>query len=109
MYELPCIRSGNMLYSSNGNEGWGEGGKLEIVNSTLAGIPILGPLLKSILGNVRVHFMPWWDSDSGSTVTEPEVQVTFDLFNDTFDAAMMNFIFVNTLVANNKWVQYNVF
>jgi hypothetical protein len=31
------------------------------------------------------------------------------LFNDTAEAALNNFIFVNTLVPNNMWVQYNMF
>jgi len=37
------------------------------------------------------------------------VQIKLDLFNDTAEAAMMNFIFVNTIVPNNLWIQYGMF
>ena len=62
-----------------------------------------------ILGNIGIDYMPWWDAASGSLTKEPEVNIKFDLFNDSADAAMKNFIFVNTIVPNNKWIQYNMF
>ena len=48
--------------------------------------------------------MPWWNAENGSKTQEPEIEIKFDLFNDSAEAAMMNFIFVNTIVPNNKWV-----
>jgi len=36
------------------------------------------------------------------------VNVKFDLFNDTLEGALTNFIFVNTIAPNNKWVQYHI-
>ena len=97
------------MYSSDGTPGWSDGGRLELVNTFLGNVPVLGSLLKSVLGNVRVNYLPWWDSNAGHGTPEPDVTIKFDLFNDTAEAALYNFIFVNTLVPNNKWIQYNVF
>lgn len=72
-------------------------------------IPVIGDALKNILGNIGVNYTPWWDAEKGVVTPEPEVEVSFDLFNDTAEAAMMNFIFVNTIVPNNKWLQYCMF
>lgn len=109
VYELPFMRQGNMLYQSDGTAGWEGASKLELVNDLIKNVPVLGKVVDTILGNVRVHFMPWWDSAAGSGTAEPEIQITFELFNDTDEAAKINFIFVNTLIANNRWIQYNVF
>ena len=92
------------MYSSDGTPGWSDGGKLELVNTFLGNVPVLGSLLKSVLGNVRVNFLPWWNSNEGHGTAEPDVTIKFDLFNDTAEAALYNFIFVNTLVPNNKWI-----
>lgn len=59
-----------------------------------------------ILNRAKINYMPKWDS-SGSGMVE-ELAVTFDLFNDTADAAMQNFIFVNTIIPNNLWMQYGM-
>lgn len=109
IYEVPCQIDGNRMYSSDGTPGWTDGGKLELVNQFLGNVPMLGSLLKSILGNVRVNYLPWWDSNAGHGTAEPDVTIKFTLFNDTAEAAIYNFIFVNTLIPNNKWIQYNVF
>lgn len=110
VYELPCKTNDDMLYSSNGVKGWtGGSNSIGIGNSFVSKIPIIGGILNNILGNVQINFMPWWNAQSGAMTESPEVGIKFYLFNDTAEAAMTNFIFVNTLVPNNMWVQYNMF
>ena len=48
--------------------------------------------------------MPWWDAAGAFKTREPEIEITFDLFNDTAESSMINFIFVNTIIPNNKWI-----
>jgi|SRR5574344_1703044 hypothetical protein len=108
MYELPCITSDKMLYNSEGDKGWAGTGAVDVTGQ-ISKLPWIGSIVKSILGNVRINFMPWWDSEEGSQTYPNEINIKFDLFNDTADKAMMNFIFVNTIVPNNKWIQYGMF
>lgn len=54
--------------------------------------------------NVRINYMPFWESKDGSATKPPDVTVKFDLFNDTNERAMYNFIFVNTIIPNNMWL-----
>ena len=108
IYELPCITDSKEMYSSDGNHGWPSAG-LSLTNDFLTNIPLVGSLVKSLLGNVNISFMPWWDAKEGNATPTPPVTVKFDLFNDTAENAVINFVFVNTLVPNAKWVQYNLF
>ena len=117
IYELPCKTSDNMLYSSDGTAGW-KGTSEYSVKAAANKIPLVGGILDKIFdngpigdlfGNIRINFMPWWNSNDGSHTASPEINIKFILFNDTAEAAMMNFIFVNTIVPNNKWLQYNMF
>lgn len=108
IYELPCILDGQMV-ASDGHKGWGDGGAIELVNQNIGNIPVLGKIVKTLFGNIRINFMPTWDSTKGFSTEDPDVTVKFDLFNDTAEHAMWNYIFVNTLIPNNRWVQYNVF
>jgi hypothetical protein len=95
-------------FDVHGKEGWG-GSSIGIENTFLMKVPGLDKILKSIFGNVRINYMNWWDAESGSKTEEPEVTIKFSLFNDTADSAMMNFIFINTIVPNNMWIQYGLF
>ena len=79
------------------------------ISDALSKIPLIGNIANMILGNIGINYMPWWDAASGSKTKEPLIDIKFDLFNDSADAAMKNFIFVNTIVPNNKWIQYNMF
>ena len=72
-------------------------------------LPIVGELANMVLGNIGINYMPWWNAESGSKVAAPEMTVKFVLFNDNVDRALANFIFVNTIVPGNKWIQYNMF
>lgn len=108
IYELPCVLADNRVIASDGTLGWGDGADFR-VGGLLTKIPVIGSVVNNILGNIGINYLPWWDAASGSRTMEPEIEVSFDLFNDTADAAMMNFIFINTIVPNNKWLQYNMF
>lgn len=115
IYELPYI--GDLMWQSNGEEGWKDaqfglksltgggdsndkGGMISKVVSMFTGG------WGDIINRANINYMPKWNS-SGSGMVE-ELAVTFDLFNDTADAAMKNFIFVNTIIPNNLWMQYGM-
>lgn len=113
IYELPL--SSKNLYSSSGSKGWGNANGIAFEDPT-SKIPLVGGLLKKLSGfgemfdvmqNIRISMMPWWDSKSGSQAA-PKIEVKFDLFNDTAESALANFIFVNTIVPNNKNIQYGM-
>ena len=113
IYELPF--AGKTLYSASGSKGWGTSNGIAFEDPT-SKIPIVGGLLKKCSGaapildvfqNIRISMMPWWDSKTGNQAA-PEIEVKFDLFNDTSESAMANFIFVNTLIPNNKSIQYGL-
>ena len=111
IYELPCLKQDKMLYSSNGAAGWNtdENSGWRFLPKSLQSLPFVGGMLGKMFGNIGISWTPWWDATSGNGTEEPQVVVTFDLFNDTNEAALYNFIFVNTLVPNNKWIQYGLF
>jgi hypothetical protein len=96
-------------------KGWTDGGDDLMsaggfrLSNLLGKIPGVGSLANMILGNIGINYMPWWNAGPGSHTQEPEITITFDLYNDNIDAAINNFVFVNTIVPNNKWIQYNMF
>lgn len=104
IYELPCQLEGNTLYSSNGNAGW-DSGSIDLLVGPLKG----NEFLKTLLGNVRMHYLRTWDAEEGSKTQGDTLTIHLDLYNDTEAAAITNFIFVNTLIPNNRWIQYNMF
>lgn len=106
LYELPCVIENREMYASNGNPGWPGTG---ITLAKGENMPIIGPLIKNLLGNVNISLMPWWSAKEGNATPPSTVNVKFDLFNDTDDSALINFIFVNTIIPNAKWIQYNMF
>jgi len=48
--------------------------------------------------------MPWWNPEEGAKTATPDINIKFDLFNDTIDKAVANFIFVNTIIPGNRWI-----
>lgn len=87
--------------------GWTGGGSSGMRISKMldaSSIPLVGGMINGILSNVAIDYLPWWNSEAGAPVREPEITIEFDLFNDTDQAAMINFIFVNTIVPHNKWI-----
>jgi hypothetical protein len=109
VYEVPAITDDKRIFSSNGSAGWTDGGDMMSaggfrLSGLLNKIPVIGSLANMVLGNIGINYMPWWNAESGSKAKEPEITIKFDLFNDSTEAAMNNFIFVNTLIPNNKWI-----
>lgn len=103
-YTIPY--DGNLIDQSNGSAGWGGNGDLGLeFGSSSSGI--LGTIFKYALGNLRFNLQPQWNP--GGDTKFPQIAVTFNLFNDTVEAASNNFRFVNNIVAKNKYLQYNFF
>lgn len=116
IYEVPGASADKTIMKSGGGmHGWTDGGSDFMsaggfrLTGLLSKIPGVGNLANMILGNIGINYMPWWNAESGSKTQEPQIDIKFDLFNDSAEAAMANFIFVNTIIPNNKWIQYNMF
>lgn len=116
IYEVPAVQEAKRIIDNNsGMNGWTGGGSDLMsagglrISDALSKIPLIGNIANMILGNIGINYMPWWNAEQGTKNTEPTVDLKFDLFNDSYEAAMNNFIFVNTIVPNNKWLQYNMF
>ena len=90
---------GNTLYSSNGNAGW-DSGSIDLLVGPVKG----NEFLKTLLGDVRMHYLKTWDAEAGSKTVGDTLTIHLDLYNDTEAAAITNFIFVNTLIPNNRWI-----
>lgn len=112
IYEIPAIQTSKRITGSEGAPGW-TGAKSTGMRLTqmlkIDSIPLISNLLNGLLGNIAIDYLPWWNSEAGASTKEPEVTIEFDLFNDSAEAAMTNFIFVNTIVPHNKWIQYHIF
>lgn len=110
IYEVPGVPSSKTITSSPGGmSGWTDGGDIFSeggfrLSGILGKIPVVGNLANMILGNIGINYCPWWNAESGTKTKMPEVEVKFDLYNDSSSSAMVNFIFVNTLVSGNKFV-----
>ena len=114
IYEVPAMCDGKPIMSSDGIPGWGDGSDIMgaggfRVSGLLKKIPVIGKIAEMMLGNIGINYMPWWNAESGAKVAAPQITVKFDLFNDNVFKAVQNFVFVNTLVPSNRWVQYNMF
>ena len=74
------------MYASDGSKGWGAGTialQGDDGKSFLSKIPFVGDMLNSMLGNIRINYMPVWNSKDGYKTAHPAIEVKFDLFNDT--------------------------
>lgn len=108
IYELPCVPSNNAMYSSDGHPGWEGASGMRLLPDFAKNIPILGKMLDTLFGNMGINFTPWWDAAKGSETKAPELELKFSLFNDSIDAAVANFLFVNTIIAHCRWIQYGI-
>lgn len=111
VYELPYI--GDQMYSSDGSGGWKDASMaLKDMTGGGDGGGMLGKVINMVTGfgdlinRAKINYMPKWDPTGDGTLES--LTVTFDLFNDTAEAAMKNFIFVNTIIPNNLWMQYGM-
>ena len=108
IYELPCVPANNAMYNSNGHPGWDGNGYMRLLPDVAKNIPVLGKMLDTLFGNLGINFTPWWDAASGTRTPGPEIELKFSLFNDSKDAAIANFIFVQTIIAHSRWIQYGI-
>lgn len=111
IYEIPFISDSKTIYSSNGTNGWPSAGiSFNDMVEKMAGGKIIGKVAKSLLNNINIMLSPWWDPTQGGVNTPyNELKIKFDLFNDSAESALYNFIFVNTIIPNAKWLQYSMF
>lgn len=86
--------------TSGGGSGGDGGGMMSKVISMFTGG------WGDIINRAKINYMPKWDPTGNGSLES--ITVTFDLFNDTAEAAMKNFIFVNTIIPNNLWMQYGM-
>jgi hypothetical protein len=110
IYEVPAITDDKKIISSSGKTGWDDVGQLGLdFGSSLFGSSILANVADFMFGSVGVNYLPFWNPASARKSLDEQVSVKFDLFNDNIDSAIVNFIFVNTIAPNNKWLQYHMF
>lgn len=100
IYELPY--NGKILWESSGG-GFGDG---KFGGLSMGQEGIVGQLVNWFGKNITINTTPTWDGPNDQPV---KVEIDFSLYNDTIDAAVKNYIFITTLLANNKWVQYHMF
>ena len=104
IYELPCdytelqrsINSNGWEY--NENDGMGFGG--------IGSSGILGKALNFLGSNFSIKLQPRWKSSDTSPQT---VTITVNLFNDTLEHAVANYIMVTNLTANAMSLQYGLY
>lgn len=104
VYELPFINK--EIYDNKGSTGWESKGEFGLNFGDGEKRTIL-KALAPILNNIKVNAQPIW-----KPATSPEfskIDVTLDLFNDTLDSAISNFLFIHTIIPNNMWMQYGVY
>ena len=111
IYEIPCLTDNKELYNANGQAGWNTPAGFSLVGMLPGGggNGFAGKAINALLGNVNVSFMPWWNAKEGNATPFTDVKIKIDLYNDTLKSAIQNFIFINTLIPNAKWIQYNIF
>ncbi len=74
----------------------------------IGSIPIIGKVISRVMNTISISTTPIWDP-SKTSKDGPTTTCKFKLFNDTVEAALMNFIFVNTIGPNNMWYNYSIF
>ena len=100
IYEVPY--NGKMILESQGG-GFSKSGLGDMSTSENT---FLGTMINWFGKNIRTNITPTWD---GPQDTPTKIDIDFTLYNDDIKSAMKNFIFVNTIVPNNKWLQYHIF
>lgn len=86
--------------SGNGTDGWNVGTNL------LSGLGSGNKILEFIAPSFQTIVTPMW---KGSTNNESvQVNLSFNLFNDSFEKSINNFIFVHTLIPQNLPLQYAI-
>lgn len=90
--------------SNNSSEKNASGNVLTTVASTLGSFAF-----NKIAEKLNFKTMPMFDPSNDKGKDNETITVNFDLVNDTIEKAAQNYSFIQTLIANNKWVQTFVF
>ena len=111
---MPFVTDNKIVLEANGSAGWTSGGDIMstggfMVSDFLKKIPLLGDLASMFINNIGINYTPWWNAEAGHSTKCSDITIKFDLFNDNLENAVSNFIFVNTIVPNNMWLQYGLF
>ena len=104
IYELPCdytelqrsINANGWEYNENDGMGFGDIGSSGII----------GKALNFLGSNFSIKLQPRWKSSDTSPQT---VTITVNLFNDTLEHAVANYIMVTNLTANAMSLQYGLY
>ena len=107
MYEVPISPDVIIQSKSEGFQGDNYGLDLG-VPSFLSKSKIISNIIKTVTSSISINTSPLWDPTKLST-TGQTVTCKFKLFNDDIDSTINNFIFVNTIAANNMWYNYSIF
>lgn len=86
---------------SNGNNADPSSG---LVSRTIG--MVYSGILQRIKEKTGIPTMPFFSPGNSRDGSNMSFKITFDLINDTYDHTKENFAFVQTLIANNKWLQY---
>ena len=104
IYEFPCnytelqrnINANGWEYNENDGMGFGD----------IGSSGILGKALNFLGSNFSIKLQPRWKSSDTSPQT---VTITVNLFNDTLEHAVANYIMVTNLTANAMSLQYGLY
>lgn len=100
IYELPF--NAENIYKGNGYEGWSS--DFGIASGGLLGR--FGAIGNFLSPNINLTTTPMWKGcKGGEGVT---LEMTVNLFNDTTEHAINNFIFINTIIPQNLPTQYAI-
>lgn len=66
----------------------------------------MGKLFNWLGGNVKIVTEPIWNASYDSSSTKIDIDI--NLFNDTYEHAINNFLFVNTIIPSNMPLQYGI-
>lgn len=104
VYELPCnytelhrdINANGWNYQEDDSFGFGG------INTS----SLIGKAISFLGSNFSIKLQPRWKASDTSPQT---VTITVNLFNDTLDHAVANYIMVNNLIANSMSLQYGLY
>lgn len=116
IYEIPTIFPSNLL-TSDGKFGWSTNSNSNILPTAAIGGGAkgsAGAIFSGVLGLMKnkmgLTIMPFFNpSTAAAGENSDKVEIILDLVNDTFEHALSNFKFVQTLHLNNKWIQTGIF
>ena len=66
-----------------------------------------GAAMNYLLSNIKITTTPIWGGTQDNSY--PQLEIKFDLFNDCMEGAINNYVFIQTIMAKNRYLQYNIF